>query len=346
MAPSSQKALFLKERQGKFVVAETPVPKPGPGEVLVRVLATSLNPIDWKIHKYGIWVEDYPAILGNDLSGVVEQVGEGVSEWKVGDRVFAQAQVIPHTFASFQQYALVSSATLAKVPENISIDEAASLPVTLSAAYVGLYQSAPDGLGLTPPTSSETQGVYGGTPLVIIGGTGSVGQNVIQLAKLSGCSPIIATASPSQFEHLKSLGATHVFDRKLSATELKAAISAICPIPLKYAFDAISIPETQEIAHNALDEGGQIAIISPIAISPADGKSARRVIGLLRTPKNRELLETLYHDKISGWLESGVIKPNNVEVLPGGLKGIPEGLERLQAGKVSRSKLIARPHED
>lgn len=162
---------------------------------------------------------------------------------------------------------------------------------------------------------------------MIIGGAGSVGQNgefvgvhretgtthsfvlpVIQLAKLSGCHPIIATASSENYEHLKILGATHVFDRKLSAAQLKDAISVVCPTPLQYVFDAISIPDTQELAHAVLDGGGQMAVISPVAVSPADGKSVRRVIGVLRAPRNRELLETLYHDKISGWLESGVIK--------------------------------------
>jgi NADPH:quinone reductase-like Zn-dependent oxidoreductase len=86
--PSTQKALILTKKFGDLVIDEISVPKPGAGEVLVKIIATSLNPVDWKIQKYGIFFEDYPAILGTDVSGEVEEVGEGVIEFKKGDRVY------------------------------------------------------------------------------------------------------------------------------------------------------------------------------------------------------------------------------------------------------------------
>jgi NADPH:quinone reductase-like Zn-dependent oxidoreductase len=83
----SQKALCLDKKCGDYVVVDMPIWKPGPGEVLIKVMATSLNPVDWKIRKYGFFLEEFPAILGTDVAGTVEELGEGVLEWKKGDRV-------------------------------------------------------------------------------------------------------------------------------------------------------------------------------------------------------------------------------------------------------------------
>ena len=80
-------ALFIQSKQGPFVLGTRDVPTPPPGEVLIKVQATSLNPVDWKIQVYGAFVESYPAIVGTDIAGEVEAVGEGVDGWKKGDKV-------------------------------------------------------------------------------------------------------------------------------------------------------------------------------------------------------------------------------------------------------------------
>ena len=88
MALLTQKALILDAKLGNFSVdIAAQVPKPGSGEILVKVKAAALNPIDWKIHKYGFFVEKFPAILGTDIAGDVEEIGEGVTEFQKGDRV-------------------------------------------------------------------------------------------------------------------------------------------------------------------------------------------------------------------------------------------------------------------
>ena len=87
MAPSTQKAFILDAKQGNFNVGTVPVPKPGPGEILVKIKTAALNPADWKIQKYGVVAEKYPAILGFDIAGDVEEIGEGVAEFQKGDRV-------------------------------------------------------------------------------------------------------------------------------------------------------------------------------------------------------------------------------------------------------------------
>ncbi|KAJ3552137.1 hypothetical protein NM688_g4311 [Phlebia brevispora] len=84
--PTKQKALVLPEKHGKYVVREVDVPKPGPGEVLVRADAVALNPIDWIIQATGIFITQYPAILGWEAAGTVIQLGEGVTSVTTGDK--------------------------------------------------------------------------------------------------------------------------------------------------------------------------------------------------------------------------------------------------------------------
>ena len=89
MSVSAQnKSLFLESKQGQFAVRSTETPRPGPNEVLVKVEATALNPLDWKIQALGLYIENYPTVLGFDASGTIAQVGEDVpSSFVVGDRV-------------------------------------------------------------------------------------------------------------------------------------------------------------------------------------------------------------------------------------------------------------------
>ena len=85
---STHKALLLLEKQGSFAIRDVDTPKPGTGELLVEVRAVGLNPVDWKIQTNGIIVTDYPAVLGTDATGVVKEVGEGITAFAVGDRVY------------------------------------------------------------------------------------------------------------------------------------------------------------------------------------------------------------------------------------------------------------------
>lgn len=88
MSTAEQKALFLLEKFGAFVVRSTTIPTPGPGEVLVKNGAIALNPADWKMQKYGFGLDTFPAIIGLDLAGTVEQIGEDVAHFKQGDKVY------------------------------------------------------------------------------------------------------------------------------------------------------------------------------------------------------------------------------------------------------------------
>lgn len=84
---TQQKALILPQKGGDFVLGTKDIPKPGPGELLIKVHAAALNPVDWKFQKYGFPIEKYPTVLGSDGAGSVEEVGEGVQGFMKGDRV-------------------------------------------------------------------------------------------------------------------------------------------------------------------------------------------------------------------------------------------------------------------
>jgi NADPH:quinone reductase-like Zn-dependent oxidoreductase len=82
-----QKALFLQSKQGKFAVGLHSIPKPGKDDLLIQVYSAALNPVDYKIQEHGFFVEKYPAVLGEDIAGIVDEVGEGVRNFVKGDRV-------------------------------------------------------------------------------------------------------------------------------------------------------------------------------------------------------------------------------------------------------------------
>ncbi|PFH50022.1 hypothetical protein AMATHDRAFT_61918 [Amanita thiersii Skay4041] len=341
MPPSQQKALLLDSKFGKFVLKTTDVPKPGPGEILVKIKATALNPLDWKIQKYGLAIEKFPAILGSDMAGEVEQLGEGITGFVVGDRVLSQGVMTSNRTRYFQQYAIVNPETLGKIPSNMSFEDASTIPLCLSTAYVGLYSSAPHGLALPNPLISGRDQLIGET-LVIFGGSSSVGQFGIQLAKLSGFSRIIVTSSLKHTTFLQSLGATHILDRNSSADALAMEISKIAG-SVKYVFDAISLPDTQKLGYSLLASGGRLVLVCPDAVeNKVNGRSVSAVFGTLDNPANQDELLILYK-KITGLLEQGEIKPNRVEVLKNGLGGILGGLEKLEKDLVSGVKLVVRP---
>ncbi len=86
--PPIQHALLLKKKFGDLVLDKIPIPNPGPGEIRIKILSSSLNPVDWKIQKHGIFLDEFPAILGSDIAGEVEALGQGVKEFSIGDRVY------------------------------------------------------------------------------------------------------------------------------------------------------------------------------------------------------------------------------------------------------------------
>ncbi|KAH9834074.1 chaperonin 10-like protein [Rhodofomes roseus] len=342
---SQQKAVWLKAKQGSFEVGPAPIPKPGEGEVLIKVHSTALNPVDWKIQAWGFLIDNYPAILGGDAAGIVEEVGPGVVNLKKGDRVLTNG-VKGNEHATFQQYTLGYADVTAKIPENLSFDQAATIPLGMATAATGFFNAdAPSSsVGLFPAWEDGGRGKYAGEPIVVIGGASSVGQYVIQLAKLAGFGPIITTASLRNTESLKGLGATHVLDRNLSKDALIAEVAKIASAPVKVVWDTVSEAETQNVGYAIVASGGTLVIVLNDAVqNKTADKRIVQTLGNTNIPQNRKVGASLY-SKLPALLEGGTIKPNPVEVLPNGLEGIIAGLNKLKQG-VSYVKLVAHPQD-
>ncbi|KAI1797058.1 GroES-like protein [Ganoderma leucocontextum] len=348
---SIQKALTIPEKQGEWKLVEIPIYTPGPKELLVKVAATALNPVDWKIKEFGFFVENYPFIPGTDASGIVEEVGSQVTNVAKGDKILFQG-FFANEKATFQQYTIVPADLAAKVPENITLDQAASVPLGLATVTLGLWGHHPDAksVSLAAPWEEGGETKYAGKAFVVLGGASSVGQYAIQAARLSKFSPIIATASPHNTELLKSLGATHVLDRSLAPAALAAEVAKLTAgTSVDVVYDAISHADTQTLGYELLAPGG--ALVTTLATDiPEDklkaggDKKVVNVFGSVHHPDNRDFGVELY-SRLTELLRTGAIVPNTVEVVPGGLAGIAEGLEKLKENKVSGKKLIARPQE-
>ncbi|KAF9003553.1 chaperonin 10-like protein [Cyathus striatus] len=346
---SQQKAIFLEGVGGDFVLRATEIYTPAAGELLVKIRAAALNPADWKIGKYDLGFLKFPVILGLDIAGDVVEVGEGVQGFSKGDRVFFQGDFTRRN-TGFQQYTTAPAVRTAKIPTTWSYDQAATLPIALLTAWTGMYHKLPLGLGLSGPTSlhDSPKGKYANTPIVIFGGASSVGQIAIQLARFSGFSPIITTASLKHESTLKSLGATHLIDRSLPLSSLPAEVANITEKPIALVYDAITSQETLQAGYDLLANGGTIASVNPdVKINESEG-SGKTVIQAsayaLAPPENVQLVKEIY-GMITSFLESGAIVPNRVEVLPNGLRGVFEGLKRLENNQVSAGKLVLHPDE-
>lgn len=203
----SMKAAVLENYGEAFKYTDIARPVPQPGEVLVKVSASAVNPLDTKIRAGNAAHARHPlpAILGMDLAGVVEAVGPDVTTFKRGDEVYGMTGGVGGKPGSLAEYAAVDAALLAIKPSNLSMREAAALPLVFITAWEGLADRA---------------NVAPGQKVLVQGGAGGVGHIAIQIAKALG-SEVYATGSKSQKDFIESLGAIAI-DRDRTVEEYVA----------------------------------------------------------------------------------------------------------------------------
>ncbi|KAA1477140.1 GroES-like protein [Dentipellis sp. KUC8613] len=351
MTLSQQKALLIPSKGTPFTLGTRAVPNPGPGQVLIKIESAAINPCDYYIEQYGILLDGYPGIAGNDGAGTVEALGEGVTTLQKGDRVLFQCWYTIDR-GTFQQYALADAPRVAKIPKNISFDEASTIPSCVITAAIGLYApvGARGGAALTPPWAPGGLGKYKAQPALVIGGSSSVGQFALQCLKLSGFSPIITTASAKNTEYVKAAGATHIIDYHTTPySALSTAVAGITTQPVPVIYDAISSEDSQKASWALLAPHGKLVVtLQPVVGKPGeeaeDGKRLVHVFGNVNDPDNVQFGNELF-SALTGLLESGAIKPNKVELVEGGLAGLPKAVERVGKRDVSAVKLVARPQQ-
>ena len=185
-------------------LADVELPKPTPSghDILVRIEAVSVNPVDTKVRAPKAKVETEPRVLGWDAAGVVESAGSSVTKFKPGDEVYYAGDVTRS--GSNAEFQLVDERIVGRKPRTLSFAQAAAMPLTTITAWEALFDRM----------SIDRAGTNRGQSLLIIGGAGGVGSIAIQLGKLAGLTVIATASRPETQEWVKKLGADHVIDHR------------------------------------------------------------------------------------------------------------------------------------
>ena len=190
------RAYIVNEPNGPFLAIDIPRPVPAAGEVLVKVHASGVNPLDIKIRaaKAPHAQQALPAVLGIDMAGVIEEVGEYVTSFRVGDEVYGMVGGVGGHQGTLGAYLSVDASLLALKPTSLSMREAAALPLSVITAWEGLVDRAQ---------------VHAGQKVLIHAGAGGVGHVAVQIAVALGAE-VFATVSPSKFDIVRGFGATPI----------------------------------------------------------------------------------------------------------------------------------------
>jgi NADPH:quinone reductase-like Zn-dependent oxidoreductase len=212
MSQTTMHAAVAVQAEAPLQLQELPVPVPQAGQVLVKVMASGLNPLDTKISRGqgGHARQPLPAVLGMDMAGVVQALGAGVSTFKVGDEVYGMVGGIGGQQGSLAQYMAVDADLLARKPHNLSMREAAALPLIFITAWEGLVDRAK---------------VQAGHRVLIHGGAGGVGHIAVQIAKAHGAK-VFATGSASSREAIEGFDATAIDYREQTPAQYMEQYSA------------------------------------------------------------------------------------------------------------------------
>jgi NADPH:quinone reductase-like Zn-dependent oxidoreductase len=241
-----------------LVLEEVPTPEPGPTEVLVRIAAAGVNPVDWKVRAAGGLIGDPPFTVGWDVSGTVEAVGYGVTWLAPGDRVFGMPR-FPREAACYAEYVVSPSRQLALVPDELDDVAAASIPLAGLTAWQSLV---------------ETARVGEGSRVLVLGAAGGVGHFAVQIAKSRGAW-VAGTSSPEKHDFVRGLGADEALakDEPVSAGDVDVVLDAVGG---EVGIDALP----------ALRDGGVVVTVSASAVAglreAAGGRV--RVEGILVEP--------------------------------------------------------------
>ncbi|HEY0612149.1 MAG TPA: NADP-dependent oxidoreductase [Chitinophaga sp.] len=305
------KAVAISAFRATPEVIDLPKPQLRPGTLLIRVSAAGMNPFDWKMVDGildGHMPHQFPMILGVDGAGVVEAVGEGVTRFKPGDKIFGQFIHSPIGEGSYAEYAIVpEKAAISYAPASIPLETAAAVPTS----------------GMTAQQLLEHAGLQKGQTLLIVGATGGVGSFATQMAAAEGLNVIATAGSAAAAEHIQGLGATSVIDyKKASVTE---QVKAAYPNGIDGLIDLMSNKEGFT-AHTALvKEGG--AAFTTAFVADSDALKARHLKG-----GNFETKSTPASlDKLSALIDAGKLKVPVETIIS--LEEVPAALAQSRQGR-------------
>jgi NADPH2:quinone reductase len=284
-------------------VGELPRPEPARGQVLVKVEAVAVNPIDTYIRSGVVAMQlPKPFVIGCDLAGVVESVGDGVSGFEPGMRVWCSNQGLLGRQGTFAEYAAVDADWLHALPDGVAARDAAAVALVAITAHLGLFRDAKLGSGET---------------IAVIGGTGGVGSMVVQMAKLAGARVITTAGSDAKVEAARGLGADEVIGYHRES--IGEGLQRCAPQGVDVFWETRREPDF-DVAVAAMKERGRMILMAgrdarpPFPVGPFYVKecSLKGMVMFKATP-----LEVAESGRdINRWLAEGRLKANISHTLP------------------------------
>ena len=292
------------------VTPDAPKPAVGEGKVLVEVHAASVNPVD-TIVRSGIYAKmmplSFPATLGTDLAGEVVEVGPGVKDFRKGDKVYGMASLLAGASGAFAQYAVVPAAMIARIPGNLTLNEAAALPLTAVSALEVI---------------DEKLKVGKGHKILIHGGAGGIGTIAIQIAKHRGAT-VATTVMGEAVPYVRGLGADTVIDFQKESFE--KVLNGY-----DFVFDTVA-GETYKKSFAVLKKGG--TIISMLEQPNAELAAQYGVTALSQITQ----VTTARLNAVAELVSNGIIKVHVDRVFPA--EKVKDAFLARESGKV-RGKVV------
>ncbi len=286
-----------------IVYGELPCPEPVGAQVLVRVRAAALNPVDTYIRNGAdYWELPDPFIVGCDLAGEVERVGPEATRFKPGDRVWGTNQGLLGRQGTFAEYCAVDECWLYPTPDKVEDTTAASVALVGVTAHLGLFREAR---------------LEKGESIAVRGGTGGVGSMVVQMARLRGARVLTTAGSDEKVARCIDLGAERAVNYRRE--NLSAAISQFAPEGIDVFWETLREPDFDELV-GYLGERGRLILMAgrdarpefPVGPFYVKGCSLHGFV-MFKVPAD---VQRACADDINGWLEAGDLKANVSKVFP------------------------------
>ena len=290
-------------------------PKPGIGQVLVKIVASGTNPVDAKLRTNGAWAGlKPPVILGYDVAGIVEELGPGVTDFKPGDEVYYSPDYRGGAAGSYAEYHVADVRIVAPKPRNLSFVEAAAVPLAGGTAWEGVVRRL---------------AVHVGETILIHGGAGGVGSFAVQIARAAGAW-VLATAGPENQQTLRDLGASLAIDYH-QADPAEVALRETSGKGVDAVFDAVGGELISKSLRATRRFGRMATVLAPTGDLTQFFSRNLTLYGISLTRERPRL------EEMTRLIERGQMRPLVEEVLP--LEEVRKAHLRLDSGH-GRGKIV------
>lgn len=296
-------------------LTEIATPAPGPGEVLIRIRATSVNPVEWKIREGGLarlFPCLFPLVLGWDAAGTIAALGEGVTGFEIGDRVWSYCRKPDIQWGTYAEYVTMTADAVAPMPANLSFAQASTIPLVGLTSWQSLFDVAE---------------IRPGQTVLIHAGAGGIGSLAVPLAKWAGAT-VIATARAANHDYVRGLGADHVID--YTAEDFVTATRALIPEGVDMVFGTVG-GEVLTRSYEVVRPDGILVSITDKTDKDEAERRGIRVKYVFVQPNGAQLR------RLAGLVESGVLSPPDISEMP--LAKAAEALDISKRGHV-RGKIV------